>query len=66
MVADGVTINGVALGYDRAIYEYFRREVIGGPTAFVLSANDPDRLVDVMARKFVTEIVFNVGAPGQP
>jgi hypothetical protein len=66
MVADGITINGVALGYDRAVYEYFRREVIGGPTAFVLAANDPDKLVDVLARKFVTEIVFNVGATDQP
>ena len=66
MVADGVTINGVALGYDRAIYEYFRREVIGGPTAFVLAAHDPATLVDVLARKFVTEIVLNVDREGQP
>lgn len=60
LVAQGVTINGVTLGYDRSIYEYFRREVIGGPKAFVLTAHDPNNLVDVLARKFVTEIVFNV------
>ena len=66
MVAQGITINGVALGHDRHIFEYFRRDVIGGPTAFVLAANDPARLVDVLARKFVTEIVFNDDAAGQP
>ena len=60
LVAQGVTINGVALGYDRTIYEYYHREVIGGPTAFVLAAHDPDKLVDVLARKFATEIVFNL------
>jgi len=66
LVAQGVTINGVALGHDRAIYEYFRREVIGGPKAFALTANDPNNLVDVLARKFVTEIVFNFDPVGQP
>jgi hypothetical protein len=55
--AQGITINGVALGRDRTIYQYFKREVIGGPQAFVLSANDPEHLVEVMARKFTTEIV---------
>jgi len=66
MVARGITINGVALGHDRNIFEYFRREVIGGPTAFVLAANDPAKLVDVLARKFVTEIVFNAEPADQP
>jgi Ca-activated chloride channel homolog len=66
LVAQGVTINGVALGFDRTIYEYFRREVIGGPEAFVLRANDPSVLVDVLARKFVTEIAFNIHPAAQP
>jgi hypothetical protein len=60
LLAMGVTINGVALGHDRAIYEYFQQQVIGGRTAFVLRATDPDALVEVLARKFVTEIVFNL------
>lgn len=59
MVARGVTINGVALGHDRSIYHYFTREVIGGPQAFVLPAEDPEHLVAVLARKFTTEIVSN-------
>jgi hypothetical protein len=32
----------------------------------VLPANDPEKLVEVMARKFVTEIVLNVDRAGQP
>jgi len=66
LVAEGATINGVALGHDRAIYEYYRREVMGGPTAFVLAANDPEMLVDVLERKFVDELVLNTDAVDQP
>lgn len=57
--ATGITINGVALGNDQTIYHYFKREVIGGTGAFVLTANDPEHLVEVMARKFTSEIVSN-------
>jgi hypothetical protein len=66
MVAQGMTINGVTLGHDQSIYEYFKREVIGGPKAFVFTANNPGSLVDVLARKFVTEIVFNIDPANQP
>jgi Ca-activated chloride channel homolog len=66
LVAQGVTINGVALGFDRTIYEYFQREVIGGPKAFALIATDPNNLVEVLARKFVTEIVLNTDWASQP
>jgi hypothetical protein len=58
-IARGMTINGIALGRDRTVYDYFKREVIGGPQAFVLSASDPEHLVQVMARKFTNEIVTN-------
>jgi hypothetical protein len=59
LVAEGVTINGVALGRDRTFFAYLKRDVIGGPESFALMANDPEMLVEVVARKFVTEIVFN-------
>jgi len=62
LVAQGITINGVALGYDRTIYEYYHREVIGGPTAFVLAAHDPSTLTDVLARKFALEVALNLDA----
>ena len=60
LVAQGMTINAVALGYDMTIYKYFKRDVIGGPKAFVLSATDPEALVEVLARKFVTEIAGTI------
>jgi hypothetical protein len=66
LVAQGITINGVTLGHDRSVYEYFKREVIGGPTAFVLPATDAEQLVAVLERKFVNEIVLNADATGQP
>lgn len=67
LVAEGVTINGVALGHDRAIYEYYRREVMGGPTAFVLPASEPEQLVEVLERKFTSELVLNMEpADGYP
>lgn len=56
LVAQGVTINAVVIGQDRGVSGYFRSEVIGGPTAFVLSARSPEALVEALERKFVTEI----------
>ena len=66
LVAEGVTINAVALGHDKTLFAYFKRDVIGGPEAFALMADDPEKLVEVMARKFVTEIVFNAPSVNQP
>ncbi len=65
LVAQGITINGVVIGHDRGVIGYFRRNVIGGPAAFVLPAGDPQMLVDVFKRKFVTEIVWNAGRYGE-
>lgn len=59
----GITINGVVVGHDRGVTGYFRQEVIGGPNAFVLNAADPAKLIDVLERKFTTEIAFNAGRP---
>jgi hypothetical protein len=60
LVASDVTIDGVVIGNDGAVLEYFRQNVIGGPTAFVLAVEDRQKLVEVLARKFVTEIVLNI------
>lgn len=40
--------------------------MIGGRTAFVLRTTDPEALVEVLERKFVTEIVLNLDAVDQP
>jgi Ca-activated chloride channel homolog len=65
LVARDVTIDGVVLGGDPTVLDYFRRHVIGGPTAFVLAVKDRERLVEVLARKFVTEIVLNIERTNQ-
>jgi Protein of unknown function (DUF1194) len=62
LVSQGITINGVVLGNNPALVEYYRQTVIGGPTAFVLSVNNADSLREVFARKFVSEIVMNIEA----
>ena len=59
LVAFGATINGVVIGGDRQIADYYRREVIGGPTAFVLAADTPDEMVKAFTSKFVSEITLN-------
>lgn len=61
LVAQGMTVNGVVIGHDRGVLSYFRKEVIGGPGSFVLAARDAAALVDVLERKFVTEIAFAAG-----
>jgi hypothetical protein len=62
LVAHGVTINGVVLGSNAALVEYYRQQVIGGPTAFVMPVDSADSLTEVFARKFVSEIVMNIEA----
>lgn len=67
-VAQGIMINAVVIGHDRGVQSYFRNEVIGGPAAFVLAARSPEMLIEVLERKFVTEIVLNTirgAAPDQ-
>jgi hypothetical protein len=65
LVMQGITINGVALGRDRTFFNDLKRDVIGGPESFALQANDPEMLVEVLARKFVTEIVLNAAGAKQ-
>jgi hypothetical protein len=60
LVARGITINGVVIGGDRRITEYYRQQVIGGPTAFVLAADRPDEMVEAFTAKFVSEITLNM------
>ena len=55
-VEAGGTVNGVVLGPDPGLLEYYREHVIGGPGAFVLSTADADGILDVMRRKLVVEI----------
>ncbi len=65
LVAKGVTINGVVLGNNPALVEYYRQQIIGGPAAFVMPVNNADSMTEVFARKFVSEIVMNVEVADQ-
>jgi Protein of unknown function (DUF1194) len=59
IVRTGAVVNGVVLGGNPSVLDYYRRRVIGGPGAFVMSTNDPTTMVEVMTRKFLYDIVMN-------
>jgi hypothetical protein len=64
LVEAGVTVNGVVVGDDAGVLDYYRREVSGGDGAFVMVATAPDRVVEVMLRKFLRDLVaFGDAAP---
>jgi Ca-activated chloride channel family protein len=56
IVAKGVTVNGVVLGYDPVLMDYYRSAVVGGPGAFLLSAESDAAMADVLARKFLYDV----------
>lgn len=58
VVAIGGTVNGVVLGDDPLVLDYYRRQVIGGPGAFALAAGEAGALVEVLTRKFLHDIVI--------
>lgn len=66
LLARGATINGVVVGGDPAVVNYYRSQVIGGRTAFVLSADKAETIVQVFAMKFVSEIALNVETALRP
>lgn len=66
LVASGVTINGVVVGGDPKVVSYYRDQVIGGRTAFVLSADKEETIVQVFALKFLSEIALNVEPARRP
>jgi hypothetical protein len=77
-VADGVTINGLAiindkpnLGYSAhtnppgGLPNYYRLNVIGGPNAFLIVVKDFNSFADAMANKLAKEINVAARAPRQ-
>lgn len=66
LLARGATINGVVVGGDPAVLNYYRHQVIGGRTAFVLPADSAETLVQVFAMKFVSEIALNIEPAVRP
>lgn len=71
VLAAGITINGLAVvclmcsaaTSPESLVEGFRREIIGGPGAFVLGAATADEFVDAVRRKLILELA---GLPAGP
>ena len=59
LVGRGITINGLAiLSEEPSLDDYYRENVIGGPSSFVLVAKDFDSFADAMLRKLVQEVAI--------
>ena len=57
LVARGITINGLAiLSEEPWLDEYYRKNVIGGPTSFIAVAKDFDSFAEAILRKLVQEV----------
>ncbi len=57
VVATGITINGLTILNESPFLDrYYRREVIGGPNAFVMTVADYQAVVEGMRRKLIREI----------
>jgi hypothetical protein len=57
LVKQGITINGLAILTEEPwLDEYYRHNVIGGPSAFVVVAKNFDSFADAMLSKLVQEV----------
>ena len=57
IVAAGIAINGLAIVTDEPwVADYYRNNVIGGPSSFVVIARTFDDFADAMLRKLVREV----------
>jgi hypothetical protein len=57
LLAAGITINGLAILTEEPWLEaYYRRYVIGGPTAFVIVARDFGSFAEAILRKLIQEV----------
>jgi hypothetical protein len=64
IVAAGISINGLAILTEEPWLEaYYRRNVIGGPGAFVVVARDFGSFADAILRKLVQEVAGTGATP---
>lgn len=62
LVKKGITINGLAILTEEPwLDDYYRQNVIGGPSSFVLVAKSMDTFADAMLRKLVQEVAQGPG-----
>ena len=57
LLAAGATVNGVVLGGDAAVVDYYRSDVAGGAGSFVIAASGTEGLVEAMRRKLVMDML---------
>ncbi|MEI9982776.1 MAG: DUF1194 domain-containing protein [Aliidongia sp.] len=64
LVEAGITINGLPILREEPWLEtYFTEYVIGGPSAFVITAENLDSFADAMKRKLVQEVMVSDAGP---
>jgi hypothetical protein len=61
LVVRGVTVNGVVLDGDPEVLAQYGESVIGGPGAFLLVADAPGHLGEVLRRKFLQDLMAASG-----
>lgn len=62
LVRKGITINGLAILTEEPwLDDYYRQNVIGGPSSFVVVAKNMDTFADAMLRKLVQEVAEGRG-----
>jgi hypothetical protein len=65
-VAAGITVNGLPIvEVEPRLDDYYRRNVIGGPGAFVVVARNIDAFAEAVLRKLMVEVAFTSPALGR-
>lgn len=59
LTGKGGTINGVVVGEDPVLADYFRQNVIGGRGAFLITVEDKRAITGVLARKFLRDVALS-------
>lgn len=59
----GMTINGVVFGGNQGLPDYFRRHVVGGPGAFLMTVRQPTDLPRALEKKFWLDLIAGLAPP---
>lgn len=59
----GMTINGVVFGTRQDLPDYFRRNIVGGPGAFLMTVQEPTDLPTALEKKFWQDLIAALPAP---
>jgi hypothetical protein len=63
-LAEGVTINGLAILNDEPLLDrYYYENVIGGPGAFVIATADYESFANAILAKLIREIAYDTSSP---